>query len=57
MKQKEIVRAYSAISNLYKQQIPLTVSHKLYQLKRKLTPQWDFQIEKERELIFLTKPH
>lgn len=56
MLQSKIIRAYKAINNLYAQKLPLTISHKLWTLKQKLEPTWEFQIEKEQEIIMSYNP-
>ena len=56
MKQSKITQAYKAIGKLYGQKLPLTISHKLWMLKQKLAPTWDFQIDKEQEMIMKFNP-
>lgn len=56
MKQFKIIRAYKSLSRLYEQKLPLTVSHKLWMLKQKLDPTWEFQNEKEQEVIMKYEP-
>ena len=51
MKQSKVIRAYKSITTLYEQKLPLTISHKLWMLRQKLTPTWEFQNEKEQEVI------
>lgn len=51
MKQVQIIRAYKAISSIEQQKLPLSVSHKLWGLKRILQPHWEFQAEKESEIV------
>ena len=56
MKQLNIVRAYKAINSLEQQKLPLSVSHKLWSLKRILQPHWEFQLEKENEVVSSFNP-
>ena len=56
MKQYKIIKAYKAINKLYEQKLPLSVSHKLWMLRKALMPTWDFQIEKEQEVIMSFNP-
>ena len=57
MKQGKIIKAYMAINKLYEQKLPLSVSHKLWMLRQKLTPTWDFQVDKEHEVILKYDPN
>ena len=56
MKQAKIIKAYKAINKLYDQQLPLTISHKLWMLRQKLEPTWEFQVDKEQEVIMAYSP-
>ena len=56
MKQSTIIRAFKALNNIYGQKTSLSVSHKLWTLRQKLAPQWDFQTEKEQEVIQKYEP-
>ncbi len=56
MKQIKIIRAYKALNNIYDQKASLAVSHKLWTLRKKLAPQWEFQSEKEQEIIMKYNP-
>lgn len=51
MKQSTIIRAFKALNNIYGQKTTLSVSHKLWTLRNMLMPHWEFQSEKEREVI------
>ena len=51
MKQSTIIRAFKALNNIYGQKTSLSVSHKLWTLRNLLAPHWDFQTEKEQEVI------
>ena len=56
MKQSKIIKAYRAINKLYEQKLPLTISHKLWMLRQKLTPTWEFQVDKEQDVIMRFNP-
>ena len=56
MKQYKIIKAYKAINKLYEQKLPLSVSHKLWMLRKALAPTWDFQVEKEQEVVMSFNP-
>ncbi len=57
MKQYKIIRAYKTLSELSQQKVPLSVSHKLWTVSRMLKPHWDFQTEKEMEIIKKYNPN
>lgn len=56
MKQSKIIRAYKTLSKISQDKLPLSVSHKLWTLSRVLQPHWDFQTEKEAEVIQKYEP-
>lgn len=49
--QKSAVRAYHTIVKLSNEPLPLPVSYKLFKLKKKLSPHFEFQSEQEVALI------
>lgn len=51
MKQKQIVNAYKALSNMYKMQLPVREAHAVYMVRRQLEDQYYFQLEQERTLL------
>lgn len=51
MKQSKIVTAYKVLNKLYGEDLPVTVSYKLYKVRNMLTPQWKFQTEKEKAVF------
>lgn len=52
MTQGEITVAFKTVSELYKAKgVPYMVSKRLYDLKRKLQPHFEFQKEKELDLL------
>ena len=56
MKQSTIIRAFKALNNIYGQKTSLSVSHKLWTLRNLLAPHWDFQTEKEQEVVRKYEP-
>ena len=51
MKQKDIIKAYKVLEQLYRTKLPLSVSWKFYQLMNSLRPRYQFQYEKEMEVF------
>ena len=56
MKNAKIISAYKALATIGEQKLPLSVSHKLWTIKKMLEPHWEFQVEKEQEVIQKYKP-
>lgn len=56
MKQKQIIEAYKTIQKYEKEQMPLNVSYKFFKIKKLLSEQWEFQLEKEQEIFDRYKP-
>lgn len=46
MKHSDIIKAYAALGRLSSTEIPLSISYKLFKLRKLLKPQWDFQNER-----------
>lgn len=51
MKQSTIINAYKVIQKHRQDQLPLDVSLAFFKVKKMLDDQWEFQLEKENELI------
>lgn len=51
MKQNQFVKAYLTVQSHENDKLPLNVSYAFYKLKKNLQTQWDFQVEKEREIM------
>lgn len=56
IKQYKITRAYKKMNELTQMKLPLTLSYKLWKLKKLLEPQIAFQSEKEQEIIAKYNP-
>lgn len=46
MKHSDIIKAYAALGRLSNTEIPLSISYKLFKIRKLLKPQWDFQNER-----------
>ncbi len=46
MKHEKIINAYMALERMSGTEIPLSISYKLFKIKKMLQPQWDFQRER-----------
>lgn len=51
MKQQQIVDAYKTILKFEEKELPLKTSYQLFKLKKKLTTQWEFELDKEKEIM------
>ena len=56
VKHSKAIRAYMAIANMSNDKIPLSISYKLFKVKKMLQPQWDFQNERTNAIIKKYKP-
>lgn len=56
VKQSTIIRAYKVIDSFTGKKMSVSISHKLWTIKRALQPHWDFQAEKEREVMGKYEP-
>ena len=50
MKQGKIIQAYKALDKLMIQETPLQIALKLFEMREKLRPSWEFQIGEEEKL-------
>ena len=50
MKQGKIIQAYKALDKLMMQETPLQTALKLFEMREKLRPSWEFQIGEEEKL-------
>lgn len=48
---KKIIPAYKALLTLEEQMLPLKLSYNIFKLKKQLQPAWDFQRERENEIL------
>lgn len=55
MKHSNVINAYTVLSRMSHDEIPLSTSYKLFTVKKMIQPQWDFQ--KERVDSVLEKYH
>ncbi len=46
MKHSDVIKAYMVLSNISSDEMPLSISYKLFKVKKMLQPQWDFQKER-----------
>lgn len=46
MKNSEIIKAYTVLNRISADEMPLSISYKLFKVKKLLQPQWDFQQER-----------
>lgn len=51
MKQEKIIEAYRVLKNMAGESYPLPVAYSLYNLRKSMEPQADFQLEQEKKLI------
>ena len=51
MKQGQLITAYKTILKLSDQPVTLAAGLKLFNLKKQLEPQWEFQIESEEKIF------
>ena len=51
MKQEKIIEAYRVLKNMAWESYPLPVAYSLYNLRKSMEPQADFQLEQEKKLI------
>lgn len=51
MNQGKVILAIKALDKLKNQQMPLQLSYKVYKLRKELQTHWDWQVEKEMELL------
>lgn len=56
MTHKQAVEAYKTIEKLSTQPLPVKAAYALHKLRRTLTPEWDFQMQRERQLLDKLKP-
>lgn len=56
MKQNNIVKAYNIINTLYTKSMNVKTSLAFYKVRQALQPQYDFQLEQERNIIKETHP-
>ena len=50
MKQGKIIQAYKALDKLMQQDMPLLISIRVFEMREKLRPSWEFQIIEEQKL-------
>ena len=50
MKQGKIIQAYKALDKLMAQETPLQIALKVFEMREKLRPSWEFQISEEEKL-------
>lgn len=50
MKQGKIIQAYKALDKLMAQETPLPIALKVFEMREKLRPSWEFQISEEEKL-------
>ena len=46
MKHSDVIKAYMVLNKMSSDEIPLSISYKLFKVKKMLQPQWDFQNER-----------
>lgn len=51
MKHSDIIKAYMVLNKMSSNEIPLSISYKLFKVKKMLQPQWDFQKERMDSVI------
>lgn len=51
MKQGQIVKAYQAIQKHENEELPLDISYAFFKVKKQLTDQWNFQLEREKVIF------
>lgn len=56
MTHKQAIEAYKTIERLSTQPLPVKGAYALHRLKRRLTPEWEFQLQRENRLLDELKP-
>ena len=51
-----IIKAYKSIGKIAEQKLPMTTAYKVFKLREKLKPAWDFLVEEEGKLLDDYKP-
>ncbi len=51
MKQGKIIMAIKTLDKLKSQQMALSLSYRLYKLRKELQPHWDWQVEQEMQML------
>ena len=56
MDNKTIINAYKSLGRISCQKLPLPLAYKIFKLREKMKPVWDFLLEEETKLLDEYKP-